>query len=63
MPLVDLTFRPQPVAQIMTMLAAALLPQLVGPLGDLFFEAHTFVYVQDRSGIFVMGVLFHNDLW
>ena len=61
MPFVDLTLRPQPVGQIMTMLAAALLPQLLGALCDLFFQTHAFVHAQNGSGIFVNGFLFHKS--
>ena len=53
MPFVDLTFCPQPVGQIMTMLAAALMPQLVGSLCNLFLQTYAFVHAQNGSGIFV----------
>jgi len=52
MPFVDLTFCPQPVGQIMAMLAAASVPQFVGALCDLFLPTHTFVHAQNGSGIF-----------
>jgi hypothetical protein len=61
MPFVDLTLRPQPVGQIMTMLAAALMTQLVGALCNLFFQTHGFVHTQNGSGIFVNGFLFHKS--
>jgi len=49
MPLVDFSFRPEPVSQIMTVFAAALVPQLVGSLGNLFFQTHAFVHAQNGS--------------
>jgi hypothetical protein len=61
MPFVDLTLRPQPVGQIMTMLAAALMPQLLGALCNLFFQTHVFVHAQNGSGIFMNGFLFHKS--
>ena len=45
MPLVDFPLCLIPVRQVRAVLAAALMPQLVGALGNLFFQAHGFVYV------------------
>jgi len=61
MPFVDLTLRPQPVSQIMALVAAALVPKLVGALCDLFFQTHAFVHSQNGGGIFVNGFLFHKS--
>src|SRR5213594_4685206 len=44
-----------------TMLAAALMPQLVGSLCNLFLQTHAFVHTQNGSGIFVNGFLFHKS--
>jgi len=61
MPFVDFTLRPQPVGQIMTMLAAALAPKLVGSLCNLFFRTHAFVHSQNGSGVSVNEFLFHKS--
>src|SRR5258708_36110563 len=40
-------------------LAIALLPKLMRPLGDLFFETHVFVHVKNRVAVRLVLRLFH----
>ena len=60
MPLIDLAFRLKPVGQIAPVFATALLPEFMRALGNLFFDAHIFVHVEEWRGSLVIGCFLHG---
>ena len=48
MPFIDLAFRLKPVGQVVSVLATALMPEFICPLGNLFFQTHVFVHMENR---------------
>ena len=61
MPFIDLPFRLKPVAQIMSMFAAFLLPKFMRALGDLLFQTHIFIHIEDWLGSFFSWRFFHKS--
>jgi len=61
MPFIDLPFRLKQVGQIMSMFAASLLPKFMGALGDLLFQTHIFIHIEDWLGNFFSCRFFHKS--
>ena len=47
MPFIDLPLRLKPIGQVAPDFAAALMPQLVRSLGNLLFQTHVFVHMEN----------------
>ena len=63
MPFVDLSFRLEPMRQIVSVLAIVLLPKLMRPFGDLFLQTQVLVHVKNRLVFLLVFVLFHKFSW
>lgn len=59
-PFVHFSLRLQPVGQITPVFTIALLPELVSPLGNLFFQADVLVHPENRCGGLVGCFVFHG---
>src|SRR5947209_6061489 len=62
MPRVDFLFGLKPVAQVASVSAATLLPDLMRALGDLFFQAQVLVHLESRHGGFMCRFGFHSAI-
>jgi len=60
MPFVDLSFRLEPMRQIVSVLAIVLLPKLMRPFGDLFLATQVLVHVKNRPAFLLVLHLFDN---
>ena len=59
MPFVNLSLRLKPVIHVTPMPTSPLMPEVMGPLGDLFFKAEILVNLKNRPTSFLVRFLFH----
>ena len=60
MPFVGLAFRLKPISEVVPIFMAAVEPQFVRSLGDLFFQTDVGVRMKKRGGRFAGRLLFHE---
>jgi len=47
MPFIDLPFRLKPIGQVASVFATVVAPKFMRSLGNLFFQAHVFVHLEN----------------
>jgi len=62
MPFIDFSFRLKPVGQVVSVLATTPMPKFIRSLGNLFFQAHVFVHMENRFGGFGGRCFFHKSV-
>src|SRR5205823_8989291 len=63
MPFIDLAFRLKPVGQVVSVFVTALMPKFMRSPGNLLFQTHIFVHMENWHDSFLSSGFFHSKNW